>query len=160
LIVACKYKGPVRDAIKSVKYKWQFDVASVLVNLLVFNIWRFSLNKDLVMVPIPLYKNREKWRGFNQAAKLTQLLSEKFNHKYVFLMERVKNTKTQVGLSRKQRKSNIKGAFIVSSDFKIRGKEFLLVDDVYTSGATMAEACRVLKKAGAKEVWGMVVALG
>lgn len=160
LVVGCRYRGPVREAIKSVKYRWQYDIAKTLVSFLISNYWRFNLEGDFVMVPVPLHTSRKKWRGFNQAEKLCEILSNQFLQEYDNFLKRILNTKTQVGLSKEDRKKNIKGAFGVLDKEAVKGKNILLVDDVYTSGATMAECCKVIKRAGAKSVWGMVVALG
>lgn len=163
LVIACRYRGPVKDAIKSVKYKWHFDVAKLLSGFLASNLWRFQIDEGLIMVPVPLHSKRKRWRGFNQAEKLAEVLSRDFSQKYFAVLERKRETKAQVGLDKKERKANMKGAFSIKDgvDFNaIGGRVFLLVDDVYTSGATMAECAKVLKRAGAKKVWGMAVALG
>lgn len=160
LVVACRYSGAVRDAIRKIKYKWIFSISSILVDLLVFGIWRYDLPKDVVLVPVPLHKSRKNWRGFNQAELLAFELARRFDVKIdVNLLFRVVDTKTQVGLSRDERRKNIKGAFQINKSSDLKNKNYILVDDVFTTGATMSEACRVLKAAGAKNVWGMVVAL-
>ena len=160
LVVACRYKGAVRAAVVKIKYRWIYDISKVLVNLLVDSLWRYDLPDDVILVPIPLHASRRNWRGFNQAELLAGELAKRFkvrmNTKLIF---RVMNTKTQVGLLRDERKKNIKGAFVVSQSEKCKGKRFILVDDVFTTGATMNEACRVLKTAGAAGVWGMTAAL-
>jgi ComF family protein len=166
LIVACRYKGIARTAIQKVKYKWSYDIAEVLVDLLAVNLWRYNFVQKAVMVPIPLHSRRKKWRGFNQSEILTKSLSKKFKAEYEDFLIRVIETKTQVGLTKEERKKNIRGAFALfrhpelGSGSVIKGKNFILVDDVFTSGATMSEAAGVLKRAGAKSVWGMAVALG
>ena len=124
--------------------------------------------QNSILVPIPLSKNRKNWRGFNQSEILTKTLAKKFGVEYSNSLIRIIETKTQVGLSRDERKKNVKGAFSLRSSrhpeldlgSRLRDKNFILVDDVYTSGATMQEAAKVLKRAGANSVWGMTVALG
>jgi len=163
LIVAARYSGPVKSAIAKVKYRWVYDIGKTLVNLLSSNLWRFEISNDLILVPIPLHKRRKNWRGFNQAEILAKSLSLKFNQPYGEYLARIIETASQVGLKRDERKKNVKGAFSLRpliDPEKIKGRNFLLVDDVYTSGATMAESAKVLKKAQAKGVWGMAVALG
>lgn len=163
LAVACRYSGPVKMAIQKVKYKWIYDIEKVLVDLLVSGLWRFDLPKETVLVPVPLHAKRKRWRGFNQAEILGRSLAKEFGVPFSDTMIRIIETKTQVGLKRKDRKKNVKGAFAVQPLIgveKIRGRDVVLVDDVYTSGATMGECCRVLKLAGAKSVWGLAVALG
>lgn len=163
LAVACKYKGPIKLAIQKVKYKWIYDIEKVLVDLLASQIWKFDLPQNSILVPIPLSKKRKNWRGFNQAEILTKTLSRKFIHPFKDIFLRVIETKTQVGLTREERRRNIMGAFALNKKVgkkQIAGRNFILVDDVYTSGATMQEAAKILKKTGAKSVWAMAVALG
>ena len=163
LVVACNYKGPIKFAVRKVKYKWVYDIEKVLVDLLASQIWKFDLPQKSILVPIPLHKKRKNWRGFNQAEILAKTLSKKFNVSYSDSLIRTINTKTQVGLTREERKKNVKDAFAfrkAQGRVRIRDKNFILVDDVYTSGATMMEAAKVLKRSGARNVWAMTVALG
>lgn len=160
LVTACRYRGAIRAAIVKIKYRWIYNISSLLVDLVADSLWRYDLPDGVILVPIPLHTSRKRWRGFNQAELLAVELAKRFKVKInTNLINRVINTKTQVGLSRDERKKNIKGAFEVSRESKVKGKRFILVDDVFTTGATMSEACRVLKANGAKSVWGMTVAL-
>lgn len=124
---------------------------------------------DLV-VPVPLFRYRLNWRGFNQAEEIGKLLVGGEGKMINFLM-RVKNTKQQAKLkSQRERKENVKGAFALNTPL-CRGSDIsplrkgrvdlnrvLLVDDVFTTGESMKECGRVLKRAGAKEVWGWALA--
>jgi len=158
LVVACRYSGPVKRAIAKVKYKWVWDIEKIFVELLVKNLWRFDLPENVILVPVPLHFKRKNWRGFNQSEILAKSLASKFNVEYLELLIRKRETRTQVGLTRDERKENVRGAFKIMAE--ARGRSIILVDDVFTSGATMAECANVLKRAGAKSVWGMAVALG
>ena len=163
LVVGARYKGAIKAAIQSVKYKWAYDIEKILVDLLAEQIWKFDLPQNTTLIPVPLHKTRQKWRGFNQAEILSKNISKKFNHPYRKFLSRIKNTRTQVGLNRAERKENVKGAFAISKNVlksQIFGRDFILVDDVFTSGATMQEAAKILKRSGAKTVWAMAVALG
>jgi len=162
LVVACRYKDPIKKAISKVKYRWVYDIEKVLVDLLASRIYKFDLPQKLILVPVPLHKKRKNWRGFNQAEILAKELAKKFDVEYSGLLFRNRETKTQVGLDKKARKKNVKGAFFVQEKVNqsVRGKNIMLIDDVYTSGATISECAKVLKKSGAKSVWGMVIALG
>lgn len=158
LAVACKYRGTVRKAVQKIKYRFVFDIHKILVDLIADSIWRYSLPKNIVLVPIPLYRLRKNWRGFNQAELLAQDLAKRFGENYLCdLLVRTVDTKTQVGLSREDRKRNVKSAFGASR--KLNGENIILVDDVFTTGSTMMEAAKVLKMAGAGEVWAMAVVL-
>ena len=160
LVVACRYRGPAKAAIQKVKYKWIFDIGQTLVDLIVANLWRFDLVSDVILVPVPLHPWRKKWRGFNQAKILAKALSVRFSQPCQDVLSRFRETQSQVGLKRDQRHENVKGVFGLKDGFKVKGRDFVLVDDVYTSGATMGECAKVLKRVGAKSVWAMVVALG
>lgn len=158
LVIACRYKGPVKLLIRKLKYRWVRSIRDVLIELLVSNISRFDLPQDAYLVPVPLHTRRKKWRGFNQSELLATELCKRFGTKGVDILERIRETRTQVSLAAKERKVNMRDAFEVKG--KVKSERYILVDDVYTTGATTKECARVLKKAGAKEVWGMVVALG
>lgn len=115
---------------------------------------------DFILVPIPLSRKKYRSRGYNQAELISRELSKKFGWKNINLLERVIDTKTQVGLTKEERRDNIHGAFKLFSKFapKIKGKNILLIDDVVTTGATFNEATSVLKYAGADKIWGIAFA--
>ncbi len=159
LVVGFRYRGPIKLSISKIKYKWIWDIAYTVIDLFSEQIWKFNIPGDFVLVPIPLHTKRKNWRGFNQAELICQILAKKFGCQLENLLKRHVETKTQVGLTREERKKNIKNAFTVNK-YDIRGRTIILVDDVYTTGATMGEACRVLKQDGASVVWGMAIALG
>ena len=159
LIVAFKYKGPVKRAISKIKYKWVYDIESVFIDELLKQFNKIDIPK-LILVPVPLHAKRKNWRGFNQSEKLAGNLAKKLGTEKLELLRRTRETKPQVGLSREERNKNIRGAFSLISDYDLSEEIIILVDDVYTSGATIAECSKVLKKGGAKSVWGLVIAIG
>ncbi len=123
------------------------------------------LNKPIyppdVICPVPLHKKRLKWRGYNHAEELARQLGKAFSLPVVTdALIRTKHTSPQANLGRKERLKNMQGVFEIRNPQEIAGKNILLVDDVYTTGATMEECARVLKKAGASRVFGAVVARG
>jgi ComF family protein len=114
---------------------------------------------DFVLVPIPLSKKKLRWRGYNQAEEIAKELSNFLKIPLISdCLFKIKETKDQVELSEKERRKNVRGTFFVKNKEKIVGRNILLVDDVFTTGATMEEADRVLKEAGAKKIVGIVVA--
>jgi len=114
---------------------------------------------NFVLVPIPLEKKRLKWRGFNQAEEIARHLSKFLNMPLLDnVLVKNRTTLPQVKLRAEERKQNILGAFACQNKHKIKGRNILLVDDIYTTGSTMKEAARVLKKSGAQKVIGVVVA--
>jgi len=114
---------------------------------------------EFLLVFIPLEKRKLKQRGFNQAEEIAKELSKSLEIPLVSdCLIKIKANFPQVKLSGKEREENIKGVFLCKNPEKIKGRKILLLDDVYTTGSTMEEAARVLKTAGAKEVWGVAVA--
>lgn len=169
LISVAVYEGPIKVAIKRLKYKpWISDMAEKLTEIIVshlkqnLSIYRY-IDKKPAVVPVPLYKKRERERGFNQAALLGKLLAEKLNLEFCpdFLI-RQKNTKPQVELKGEERQENIKDAFVINRNsirrIGRRNSKFLLIDDVWTTGATLRSCGNVLKRAGFKNVWALTLA--
>ncbi len=112
----------------------------------------FTLENADFISPVPLNKARQRWRGFNQAEILAQALSEKSNIPIFNLLIRKKNTKTQKDLPLSERLKNVRDAFIVTSTQNLSNKNILLIDDVCTTGATLRQAAKALKKGGANRV--------
>jgi ComF family protein len=114
---------------------------------------------DLV-VPVPLHRSKRRQRGFNQSEVIAGRLSERLGMQLGRgLVTRRKKTRTQTGLSREERRENVRNAFEFRGEGDLRGHKVLLVDDVLTTGATMSECARTLKGAGAEEVWGATLAV-
>lgn len=161
------YKGVVEKAIKKLKYRFITDLASDLIELFLSFCGEdkafsdFCCQKDAVLMPIPLHPTRKRWRGFNQAELLGRMIAENFKINFLpDLLLRVKNTKPQVELDKDERQSNIRGAFALNknSKFTIHNSKFIIFDDVWTSGATLREAAKVLKRNGAQKVWSLTLA--
>lgn len=138
------------------------ELAEPLANLIITHFQLTEKQKDFegfVIIPVPLEKKRLKWRGFNQAEEIGKKLAEFFKIPLLSnVLLKIKETPTQVELDGDKRKENLNKVFAVENKNLINDKKILLVDDVYTTGTTMEECARVLKKDGAKEVWGAVVA--
>jgi competence protein ComFC len=115
-----------------------------------------------VIIPIPLSKKRQRSRGFNQAELIGRFLSDKMSIRMATdVLYKIKETASQVEIKdREKRLRNIIGAFSVKNQELIKDKNIILIDDIVTTGATINEARRVLKTAGAKKVIGWVVAKG
>lgn len=158
LIAAASYADPgVRKLIKALKFDSATDVLPVLKRLSVHARGVVVATiPDALIVPMPLYKTRERMRGYNQSELLAKELFP--GQKIVKALLRIKNTRPQAKLQNESRFINIKGAF--EAERKFNGETIILVDDVYTTGATMNEAARILKDAGAGDIWGFVIARG
>ena len=98
---------------------------------------------------VPIHKKKLKVRGYNQAELLAEYISEQINIPYCTILKRTVNTKPQNALSKKERVTNIKNAFSLIDNIDIKNKSILIVDDIFTTGTTINECCKVLKKAGA-----------
>jgi ComF family protein len=103
-----------------------------------------------VLVPVPLHRRRLRQREFDQALALARYLSQRVHIPYqADVLTRQRYTASQVGLNRTERDHNVRGAFGVRQPRSIQDKSVLLIDDVYTTGATVKECARVLRQAGA-----------
>lgn len=159
------YGGLIEKAIKKIKYHFVSDLSSELVELFLSFIGEdktfaeFCREKP-ILIPIPLHAARLRWRGFNQSELLGRLIAENLGLDFApDLLARVKNTQPQVELDKEKRGQNIKGAFSLAPSILVsQSPSILLFDDVWTSGATLREAAKVLKRAGTTKVWGLTLA--
>ncbi|MGC9602954.1 MAG: ComF family protein [Minisyncoccia bacterium] len=140
-------------------------LASTLADYLASSIQNSRLEiQNFVLIPIPLHPKRERERGFNQALVLAEILKEKSEILcnvpiLIGAFARIKPTPSQTKKDdREERENNVRGCFGVLKPELISGKDVFLVDDVFTSGATMREAARVIKAAGAKKIIALAVA--
>ncbi len=166
LYFALNYQKPlIQNIIKLFKYEpFVKDLSKILSSLIIYH-FQLLDNKpnfsDYVLIPMPLARNRLKWRGFNQAEEIGKELSKFFKIPLLNnTLVKIKETLPQVELVGKARKENIKGVFLLNNENLIKNRKILLIDDVYTTGATMEEGARVLKIAGVKEIIGIVAARG
>lgn len=122
---------------------------------------RELIEKSDMLVPVPLHRYRLFTRRYNQAALLSASLRKQCGLPHMpDLMRRVRHTKPQASLTRKERRRNVRGAFIVAPKHAdtVRGKSVLLIDDVTTTGATVEACAKALKKAGAAQVFVLTLA--
>lgn len=152
------YKGPLRDAVHALKYKGRHGVAATLAGLLAPRLSPLPAEGDL-LVPVPLHPTRERERGYNQAAivaaELARLLPCELDAR---ALRRTRATAQQVGMSREQRAANVRGAFEARPGV-VRDRRVWLLDDVYTTGATLKAGAHALRQAGARQVRGVVIAV-
>ncbi len=131
----------------------------MLIGLLLTKINEFK-NIDYISY-VPMHKSKPKLRGFNQNFLLAKGLSKKLNiplGKNILL--KIKDTKSQSSLNKRDRLLNLKDAFEVSNKAEIKSKNILLIDDIFTTGSTVSECARCLKTAGANKVYVLTVASG
>ncbi len=167
LFSATSYQNQlVQKLIANFKYKPYLKILAAPLASLIISHFLISENKAIFqpvensfLVPIPLSKQKEKKRGFNQTALLANEVSKFFKVPcQVDNLIKIKKTQPQVELKREERMKNIQGAFSVKNPQLVKEKRIFLVDDVFTTGSTMEQTAITLKKAGAQEVWGIVVA--
>ncbi len=156
------FHGVLRDQIHQFKYAralWlKHDLTDLLYGCLMAH---FSPVAVDVVVPVPLHPVRLRERSYNQAALLSQALARRIDRRCdERSLVRVRKTETQTLFDAAHRRMNILGAFEVARPEWVTGRCVLLIDDVMTTGATLNECARVLKRAGAQTVWGLTVGRG
>ena len=153
------YQDELRTLIHLLKYERVRAVAKPLGAMLARAVEMLGLTGDVALVAVPLYPAKERQRGYNQAvlladAAIRQMESKgprlQAEHK---LLQRLRDTESQFALTPKGRRKNLKGAFAVPEPARVAGRTVLLVDDIYTTGATARECARVLRRAGAARIF-------
>jgi ComF family protein len=154
------YEGAIRELIHSFKYNRNTPLRRPLVLLTQEGMDEFLRDLKLdVILPVPLHRSRLRQRGFNQAVLLGRVLSRHFSLPLLpDTLVRIRQTSPQIELSASERRQNVKGAFAVKKTELVAGKRILLLDDVMTTGSTMDECAKELKKAGAALVVALTVA--
>lgn len=167
IIAATEYKNPlIRDLIKNFKYHYVRELTKPLTQFLIKSLAQCGIldfPHKAIVLPVPLYKTRVRARGFNQAELLAKGIAKHLNLAFKSnILKRIIPNQPQAKFrdDYEKRKKNIKGVFAINPEQPIEGKTIILVDDVATTGATLIEAAKILKKSSANEVWGLVVAKG
>ena len=151
------YEGPVREAIKRLKYRQNMSLGVILADPLVDLLDELGWEIDLV-IPVPLGVARLRERGYNQAVLIARPLALRTGLRYNSKgLTRIRETQSQVGLSYDQRRANVQNAFHGNRDL-IVNRKILVIDDVATSSSTMDACGAALKKAGAEKVYGLTLA--
>lgn len=154
LRAAAFYSGSVRNLVQALKYRDKTHLAVMMAR------WMLRAEDGMIqdcdgIIAIPLHRNRRVQRRFNQSAELGRALAKLTGKPFLpGLLLRTHATKQQVGLTRNAREDNVRGAFSIQKRHqdKIFGRKIVLIDDVYTTGATVSATAKVLKRAGASEV--------
>lgn len=150
-----KYTGTIKKLIHEFKYSGNDYLGKPLGKLMHAFIRDYQLPIEHFdfLVPIPLHKNRQREREFNQAEILSQEIAREFNKKVLTnTLMRIKPTKTQADLNFQERCQNVEKSFGVTKPELIKNTDLLLIDDVLTTGATASQAAKCLKEAGARKV--------
>lgn len=161
LAAASTYENQaLRALVHSLKYKGIRNAAKITATLLVRHVNELAMDlKDHLIIPIPLSPQRLRERGFNQAQLIAEHFADHFNVQVKDnAVCRTRHVGSQTGLSKEERKENVMGCFAIKHSEAIKGKNIIVIDDVFTSGATMGEVARILRKAGARKIVALVAA--
>lgn len=155
-----QYKGKLKDVILLFKYR-KFKILGK--GLALFAAQALGEEESLwgdveIIMPVPLHPQRKRERGFNQSQVIAKELASYQKIDFIPGLEKKKNVLPQTVLSMAEREKNVKGVFAAKNLSKIKGRVVLLVDDVFTTGATISECSTVLRKAGVKEVRALTLA--
>lgn len=155
-----RYAGPLKKTLRQIKFESKKDLLPLLaveleqaIKFLPADMCYLLTERELLVVPIPTARERQLERGFD----IPQVLFEAFAGKTVSrkILERTRQTIPQYGLNPEERRFNLEGCFDVTED--VTGRTILVVDDIFTTGATMEEAARTLKENGARSVYGLAL---
>jgi ComF family protein len=160
------YEGGLRDLIYLLKFQQARPAAAVLGRMLaeiIASMERTMPVGTIAVVPVPLHSRKLAQRGFNQAERIARVALKQLSRPKRFelgsgILARCRETGSQIGLTRHQRRENLRGAFDVTDPTRILKRDILLVDDAFTTGTTVSECARVLLRAGAARVWVATVA--
>lgn len=147
-----KYEEDIKKLIYRFKYSSHTYLARIMGAMMGQKLRGEGINVDLI-IPVPLHKKREKDRGFNQSVLLARYIKKEINVPLnINTLLRVKNTKVMHRLTKKERRDNVEDAFKVVENGVIEDKDILLIDDIFTTGATVNACSQLLKNSGAKSV--------
>ena len=155
------YDDVVRSLVHALKYRDRTELVPMMATWM-RRAGMEEIRRADVILPVPLHRWRLFQRRFNQSAELARHIAKATETPYLTrALLRRKATRRQVGLGKKARQRNLQGAFVVPAEeaFRLKGKHVILVDDVFTTGATVNAAARALRRAGAREVTVLTFAM-
>ncbi len=157
------YQKVIKEAILKMKYSFALQVATEISEYMVFKLKELPIfPKNSLLVPIPMFWLRENFRGFNQSEVIGEYLAKNLGWDFnPLVLIRKKLRKPQTALKAKERKENVRGVFAFNKAFQheiLKYQLLILFDDVYTTGSTLKEAAKVLKRNTLVKVWGLTIA--
>lgn len=165
IFIAGNYKNTIiSDLIKKLKFYSVKNISLILGDYLYTFLKNNNALREInlsktIIIPVPLSRKRFNFRGFNQSAQIGKHLAEKYKIPFCEDLKKIKHTKPQSNLSREERLQNLNACFQWSGE-NLHKKDILLIDDVITTGSTLNECAKELKKHGARRIWGLVIAKG
>ncbi len=170
VIYALDYaKNPqIQAAVKQFKYRFTEELAEYFADLMIEKIGELNMAKKrkIILIPVPLHKKRLNYRGFNQAEVIAKVIQDRMGNEaeVIPMLKRVRHTDQQAKLNKSERHKNLKGAFILNKkcihEQKMYTKNtiYFIIDDVFTTGATLESCAEVLKGSGFEKAYGLVIA--
>lgn len=161
-VAAWRSRGQIRELVHRFKYGRDLALRGQLVEWL-HDGWKDARLRERsfdFLTPVPLHRRRRRKRGFNQAEELARGLSERTGLPMKRVLRRIRHTRTQTALDRKERMENLRGSFKIVHDEAVKGSRILLIDDILTTGSTVNECARTLRAGGARMVCALTVARG
>ncbi len=155
-----KYEGIIRQKILEYKFQNKSYLYNTFVKILLKNekVCNFLKSYDIIL-PVPIHKKRMLNRGYNQTELIAKIIAKNTHLKLeTTVLVKKKNVISQTKLKKMQRKENVKNAFIIQNEKKIKNKKVLIFDDIYTTGSTVNECAKVLKKAGTNKIGVLTIA--
>jgi len=158
------YQGVMRKCIHLLKYKKQVKLIQPLGDLMIDYLkadYLYDIQEIDLIIPVPLFKGDFLRRGFNQSSLLAEYVANYFSLSFSNdLLIKNKENVSQVGLSKIERKNNVKNVFSINPSFKKDIYTILLIDDIFTTGATVEACCKELRKTGIKKIFVLTLARG
>lgn len=143
----------MRKLIIDFKFKGKLSYGEIISEIMIEKLLQNNLEEEVITF-VPMYKSRERERGYNQSKILAENIAKKLDLRCIDVFSKIKDTKFQVGLKKNQREINLKDAFKVT---KVPEK-IIIVDDVITTGTTISELVKIAKKSGIKKVTALIAA--
>lgn len=153
-------EGALKELVHNLKYNGVTELVPLLGQMMIESLQDNLKYENYILTFTPLHFMRQATRGYNQAQLLAEYIGQSLGIEVQNILVKTRATKRQVELQGSSRRKNLSGVFRLKTNVDIAKKKIIIVDDITTTGSTLNECAKVLKSAGAKEVWGLVIARG
>lgn len=159
---AYSYQGTAGSLVRRLKYSSVTVLSEMMAKDIARAVQVLRMEQDVLLTAVPMHPKRRRKRGMNHAEILARSAAQMLNMEYSELLMRTRNAPQQARLSHEQRRTNLRGGFAVRPEWQeaIRGARVLVIDDVFTTGATARACAEALRQAGAKRVYFVAYAYG